>query len=416
MNEQVAKGFLRGQVHVPPSKSDAQRAVLSAALAEGTSVLTNIGTSADTQRMLSNMVKLGATVQMKGEQLVITGFSSFPGEAELNCGESGLGLRLMATVCAAKGGRFILTGEGSALQRSQRFFEAHFRQWGIAAELNDHMLPLRINGRLRGGELQADGSQSSQYISGLLMALPLLKEDSVLQVSALSSEPYVDMTLATLKTFGIWVRREHSTFYIPGNQHYRATEYTVEGDWSAAGYWLTAAALGHDIRIGGLNPSSLQADRAMLEALEKAGCRIHWEEEVLEVRPGELTAFQFDAHHCPDLFPALVTLAACCPGTTEITGADRLVNKESNRAVALQQEFAKAGVHITVEGDTMRIAGGGRLQRATVDSHNDHRIAMCLAILAKQIDGGLTIERAETVAKSYPDFWKDLRALEQDAH
>jgi len=408
-NEKVDFCVLTGTVQVPASKSDGQRALLAAGLANGISILTNVGQSKDEIAMRKSCEAIGAKLSENQAGFQVQGIEKFPSHLKLNCGESGLGLRLLASICAVHSGEFELTGEGSLLLRDQQFFAKFFQEGMPACTLEDGRLPLRMIGPLRGGNFQVDGSLSSQYISGLLMALPLLKEQSVLKVDYLTSRPYVDMTLATLRSFGIAIREtEKNCFTIAGNQIYQACNYTIEGDWSAASYWLAAAVLGHPISISGLQESSLQADRAMLEALELVGCEVHWQNEQLSVRVNALQAFEFNAQHCPDLFPALVTIAAFCPGQSVISGVRRLVNKESNRGLALQEEFGKLGVRIEIHDDEMHIFGGTPLKSAKVSSHNDHRIAMCLAIAATRIPGGLEIEGAEAVAKSYPEFWKDL--------
>ncbi len=417
MNKEIPSVVLAGRVIVPPSKSDAQRAILAAGLANGQSVLSHTGTSNDVRAMIRNIRQFGAEVYEEGESLVITGTTNFPEQLYLNCGESGLGLRLMAGVCAAHHGRYELTGEGSILRRTHSFFTESFPKWGVAAALNEGHLPLRLSGRLRGGNLEANGSASSQYVSGLLMGLPLVDEDSILKVNGLTSRPYVDMTLSTLETFGIRiVEDEKDTFCISGNQQYRATAYTIEGDWSAAAYWLTAAAIGHPVKVAGLQKESLQADKALLQALESAGCEVHWNAEELAVNATSLRAFTFDATHCPDLFPALVTLAAFCPGVSVIKGLGRLANKESDRGKALQEEFGKLGLTIELKGDEMHIYGGTPLHSGRVNSHEDHRMAMCLSIAGTRIPGGIVIEGAEAVSKSYPGFWEDLTSLAPAAH
>lgn len=397
---------------MPPSKSDGQRALLCATLAKGVSMIYNLGPSADEQGMLRLIQQLGAKVQKDGDALRISGLEEFPRNLTLNCGESGLGLRSLASVCAVHEGEFYLTGEGSILKRDQSFFTDHFPQWGGVCTLNEGKLPLQISKPIQGGELIADGSLSSQYISGLLMALPLLHKSSDLQVENLASERYVDMTLNTLKAFGIsYEKKTENSFFVSGPQKYQPCSYTIEGDWSAGSYWLAAAALGHPVEISGFRLFSSQPDELMTQAVARTGCRVIANGENLHVIPTELQAFRFDATHCPDLFPALVTLAAFCSGISVFQGVHRLANKESDRGLVLQQEFGKIGLQIDLDGDEMRVHGGAKLHSATVSSHNDHRIAMCLAIAALQIEGGLEIEGAEAVNKSYPGFWDDLSRL-----
>ncbi len=415
MNYSVTDTCLKGNVQIPASKSDGQRSVLAAALANGESILENLGSSNDELAMLRNAQEIGANVE-KGElnRINITGTSFFPSNLTLNIGESGLGLRLMIGICAVFDGRHFITGDGSILPRSQHFVEENLPQTGVCVNSNNGYLPIQLNGKINQKEIRVDGSQSSQYISGLLMGLPLLEHTTRLVVEGLTSIPYVEMTLETLQKFGIIIYHEDfRTFQILGNQLYNPTIYRVEGDWSSASYWLVASAIGHKVSVSGLDAKSKQADKKILEAFLEANCVVNWNDGKLMIDGSQRTSFRFDATHCPDLFPALVTLATFCSGTSIIVGVNRLINKESNRGIVLQAEFAKIGVHIDLIGDEMHILGGGELLSAEVSSHNDHRIAMCLAIVGTKINGGLIIGNSESVNKSYPSFWEDLEMLIQ---
>ena len=418
MHKSVSSCVLDGTVAIPSSKSDGQRAVLCAGLGTGKSIISNLGNSDDELRMLENIQQLGARVQkLSAGKFEIEGFDSLPGFVELNCGESGLGLRLTTSVLAAFDGRKQISGHGSILQREHSFFDKVLPEMGVGFSSNGGKLPFEICGKLKGGKSTVDGSQSSQFISGLLMALPLLEEDTVLAVTNLNSKPYVQMTLDTLSAFGIEVEHKNlEEFTIQGEQAYRSTEYVVESDWSSASYWLAAAAIGHEVKLTGLNLKSAQADRKMIEALETAGCIISVENGVLSLDHSGLKSFEFDATHCPDLFPALVCVAAFCDGISILHGVSRLENKESNRGLVLQKEFGKLGLRIDLDGDEMRIHGGAELNGGMVDSNNDHRIAMCLAIAGTRIDDEVNISGAEAVSKSYPGFWNDLTALMKSDH
>lgn len=413
MFKTIPETLLIGEIAIPPSKSDCQRALLAAALAQGKSVLFNYGESDDEMAMLRNIISLGAKVENSGSRgIEIEGIEAFPESAKINAGESGLGVRLITSVLAAHKGEFVIDGKGSLLNRSQHFFESYLPEFGVEVKSTDGFLPLIVNGPLIGQEVKIDGSMSSQFLSGLLMALPLSQTDSVLIVDDLKSIPYVQMTLDTLAQFGIEVVNDNfHIFRIKGRQKYRATIYNIESDWSSASYWLVAAALGHDIRISGLHFQSFQADRKLLEALDAANCFVRYEEGIISVDGNDRKAFEFDATHCPDLFPALVTLAAFCEGTTTLIGVNRLATKESNRGLALKEEFEKLGLEIEINGDVMKIFGGNQLHTNKVHSHKDHRIAMCLAIAGTKIIGGIEIEDAEAVSKSYPGFWEDLEGL-----
>lgn len=428
MKQLIRPGLISGTIAIPASKSDAQRAILCAALSEGTSCLTGIGTSDDEQAMLEAVRKLGAIVRNKkqdedefrslsGEHesgsgsISITGITNLSETVQLSAGESGLGLRLLTCVAASFDQKVVLTGRGSLLTRPMDFFDEVLPGFGAVVSTNRGKLPVEVQGPLRGTDMEVDGSLSSQFISGLLMALPRSKESSSLTVKNMKSGAYIQMTIHTLKQFGIVIEQENNLFRIPGNQQYQATDYSIESDWSSASYWLVAAAIGHSITVSGLNVRSLQADKALLQALMSAGCKVTFGENTIRVDGSGLRAFEFDATDCPDLFPALAVLAAKCTGVTRIKGVHRLRHKESDRGAALQCEFGKMGLKIDLEEDTMSIHGTGKLTGAEVDSHQDHRIAMCLGIAGTFANGDTILTNAGSVSKSYPDFWKHLGTL-----
>ncbi len=418
MRQVIHPGLLSGNITIPASKSDSQRAILCAALAVGTSRLSGIGKSDDEIAMLRAVEQMGAVIQNENENenergnvVLITGIKKLPEGLTLSAGESGLGLRLLTCVSASFDQKVMLTGRGSLLLRPMNFFDTVLPRFGCTVSTNEGFLPIEIQGPLTGTTTQVDGSMSSQFISGLLMALPRSKEPSSLEVIDMKSGPYIQMTLHTLSQFGIVIGNETNRFRIPGNQHYLATDYSVEADWSSASYWLVAAALGHPVSVSGLNMRSLQADKALLRALMNAGCRVLFDENEIRVDGSALRSFEFDATDCPDLFPALVVLAAKCNGISEIKGVHRLVHKESDRGKALRTEFGKMGLKIDLENDRMLIHGTGKLQGAEVDSHHDHRIAMCLGIAGSIANGVTILTNADSVSKSYPGFWECFKSL-----
>lgn len=418
MIKQVQNKPCQGTIVVPPSKSDSQRALLAAALDKGETVLVGVGESADETAMMLTIEQLGAVVVREGEnRCIVHGIQQFPEAATLNAGESGLGVRLITSMCAAHKGCFHINGEGSLLERPQGFFEDHLTQLGVKVRSSGARLPLEVCGPMHGGKLEIDGSVSSQFLSGLLMALPLIQSDTELVVNNLKSIPYVRMTLDTLARFGVSITQTNfERFLIPGNQKYQCEAYRIESDWSSASYWLVAAALGQNITIHGLAMESYQADKVLLDALVGANCVVSQDEHGIRIDGNYRTAFSFDATHCPDLFPALTTLAAFCDGDSYIYGLHRLKSKESDRGLALEMEFEKLGLGITreEENDVLIVHGGVLLTSAKVDAHNDHRIAMCLGIAGLFIDGGVEVSGAEAVAKSYPQFWEDLERLQSE--
>jgi len=289
--------------------------------------------------------------------------------------------------------------------------EEPLRALGVHCRTNHGMLPVSLHGPLRPGRIEIDGSISSQFLSGLLMALPLLDGDSEITVRNLKSKPYIDLTLAILADFGIAIpSTDYKTFRIPGCQSYRPGRYRVEGDWSGAAFLLVAGAVAGRITVSNLNLHSTQGDRVILQALESAGARIEIESEHITVSRHRLEGFEFNAEECPDLFPPLAVLACACHGLSRIEGVERLIHKESNRAVALQTELTRLGASIAIEGNRMLIRGGG-LDGGELDSHNDHRIAMAGAIAALFSRQGVTIRHPECVAKSYPGFFTDLATI-----
>lgn len=409
MIQQVQPGKYTQTIQIPASKSDGQRTLLAAALAKGTTSIYQLGKSKDELAMLHCIEQLGAKTTWKDHVLEVEGINDFPSSISLNCGESGLASRLLIAVCAMHPGDFSISGEGSLLKRSMDFYADLFSEQTLRYTFsNKNTLPLQVQGAIQPNEIHVDGSQSSQYISGLLMGLPLLKGDSVLVVENSVSTPYIQMTLNTLETFGIYIKQEGNSYYIQGNQTYQATHYTVEGDWSSASYWLVAGALGQDITIKGLSFESLQADIAILDAFDKANCIVENSDNGIHILGTQRKAFEFDATNCPDLFPALATFASLIPGVSRIKGVHRLQNKESDRGKVLQNEFKKLGVRIELEDDTMVIYGQESIQGGTINAHNDHRIAMCFGVLGMFTETPMFIEGAEAVAKSYPNFWEEI--------
>ena len=404
------------RIQIPSSKSDGQRALLAAALCEEKSLIYNLGNSDDERNMLEVIQQLGAIVTFKASSncYEIMPSKSFPSKATLNVGESGLAFRLITSVCAAVGGEFLIEGKGTLNNRSMQFFQDYFNSETLKVELSDGgKPPVRLFGKLS-GEFEVDGSESSQYISGMLMAIPLLKKERVLIVNNLVSKPYVEMTISTLTSFGVAIDTINKSYYFDKALGYKATNYTVEGDWSSASYWLVASAIGAKVAVKGLSLISKQADRLILEAFKNANCYVNVDSDSIIIDGTNKTSFSFDANECPDLFPALVVLAAFCDGISEINGVLRLKNKESNRGKVLQAECAKIGVQIEIENDIMRIHGGENINGGVIHSNFDHRIAMAFGILQLFTLEKISIEHPEVVSKSYPQFWEHLSLLKNN--
>ncbi len=410
MQKSIICSEINGVVTAPSSKSIVQRCIAAALLAEGTSFFHNVTLCADDQAALRVAETLGASCEVNGNEMQITG-GHFPRGSILDCGESGLALRMFAAIAARYDIEIVLTGGNSLLRRPIDMIISPLRTLGANCQTSSRRLPLIIKGPLHGGAVTIDGSVSSQFLTGLLIVLPTLKPDSVVNVENLKSRPYIDLTLQILKKFGInTVNHGFRQFYIHGNQRYLPVDYTIEGDWSGAAFLLVAGALQGEVTVTGLNLTSAQADRKILEALRICGAKIELLSNAIKVSQAPLHAFEFDATDCPDLFPPLVVLATGCCGTSRISGVERLFFKESNRAAALCQEFQRLGIEIAIAGNQMYITGG-TIQGGRVRAHNDHRIAMALAIAGLRSSQPVIIEGSECIVKSYPSFFEDLKQI-----
>ncbi len=404
----IGASYVKGQINAPPSKSMTQRAIAAASLADGRSTILNPSYCNDSMAAMKIAAGLGASLNAEGDVIRIQGFRRIK-EKVLNCGESGLAVRMFTPIASLYPDEIIMTGSGSLVRRPMFIIGDALSQLGVKCISNDGYLPLSVQGPLRSGRCAIDGSLSSQVLTGLLMALPLAPGTSKVRVSNLKSKPYIDMTTQVLGEFGIEIiNNNYSEFIIEGGQKYNAREYEVEGDWSGGAFLLAAGAINGNVVVTGLRKDSLQSDKAIIEALTKAGAGMTVNDRSIAISKSSLKPFEFDATESPDLFPPLTALAAYCHGTTEIKGAARLIHKESNRADALISEFGKMNIGIELKGDSLFIRGGD-IRGATIDSHNDHRIAMAAAIAALGSSGGIRIKGSECVAKSYPDFFKDMR-------
>jgi 3-phosphoshikimate 1-carboxyvinyltransferase len=417
MQVTVYPSSIKGIINAPASKSMTQRAVAAAALARGTSVIRRASDSDDARAALGIATTLGATVERDKDAITITGNFSAARDAVIQCEESGLCMRMFAPIAALLSEPVTITGKGSLLNRPTNMIAEALQQLNARCTANNHSdsLPVTVQGPLKGANITIDGYQTSQLLTGLIMALPLVQDNSEITVKNLSSKSYVDMTIQLLKQFGVVVRKESDSYYkIRGRQHYTPQTYVVEGDWSSAAFLLVAAALKGEVTVQNLFGNSKQPDSAILKVLTLAGADIMVNEQSVRVArvAVPLKAFQFDATDSPDLFPPLVVLAAYCRGVSVIYGINRLTIKESNRAVTLQEEFTKLGVKIELVDDAMRVHGGAMVRGGVeLSSHHDHRIAMALATAALAAEMPVTINDTECVSKSYPDFFSDLKRL-----
>jgi len=404
MNKLVEHSEYNADFTIPSSKSYMQRAVALAILADGKTVLHNPDFSNDSLAIIEIARKLGCSVLNSTDRVEIKTFNTIT-ETNLSVGEAGLGLRLFTPVCCLFGTNITIGGYGTLLKRPMLMMEKPLADLGAKVKTTNGYIPITISGKLTGGETEIDGSESSQFLTGLLTALPLAEKDSIIRVKNLKSTPYVDMTLDIIKRFGGEITNyNYQTFGIKGGQKYHGINYTVEGDWSSASGHLIAGATAGSATIYGLNPASLQADKAIINVLMNCGAHIEIDTEKVVVKKRELKAFRFDATDSPDLFPVLASLAAQCNGVSIIKGVTRLAHKESNRALAIQEEFGKLGINIQLDSDNMLITGG-KIIGGRVSSHKDHRMAMALAIAGLNAVNPVQIDDADAVSKSYPNFW-----------
>lgn len=413
----VKPSQIKGMVDAPGSKSMLQRAIAISLLCSGRTVIYNPTYCDDVKYAVRIARLLGAKILCKKNKISITPPLHRDGtkELKLNCGEAGLCLRLFTPVAAlfSEQNQILLTGKGTLLRRPVDMMKNTLTQLGVAFSSNKGLLPVSVQGTLQGGKADVDGSVSSQFLTGLLIALPCAADDSILLVHDLKSRPYIDMTISLMKHFGVSVKRSSGDkFHIKGQQQYAPAVYHAEGDWSGAAFLLVAGAIAGEIAVGNLYYSSTQGDMEILTALKKAGADVSVDKEkrITRTRKKRLNAFEFDASDCPDLFPPLAALASACRGTSIITGVERLKFKESDRAQTIADQFTKMGISINICGNAMEIKGG-KVKGALVDSCNDHRIAMACAVAALAGDGEVKIENEEAVNKSYPEFFHDLASV-----
>ena len=411
MDTSVPRGQIAGVATPPCSKSYAQRALAAALLAEGESVLRNLDFCDDTLSAIRTIETLGAEVERVDDRTVRVRGGLAPKSNTLNVGESGLATRMFTPIASLCNTPITIQGEGTLLYRPMNMMIEPLRNLGVEVRDGGGRLPIEVCGPVSGGEIEVDGSVSSQFLTGLLMALPLAEEDTTIAVENAVSKPYLDMTIDMASKFGVNIQHnDYKEFYVEGGQKYEPADLVIEGDWSAAAMLLVAGAIAGEVKLTNVSLLSKQADVAVCDALVRAGALVESEPNSITVSHRDLVAFEFDATQCPDLFPALAALAAAAEGESVIYGTHRLEHKESNRAETIAREYSKLGIEVRLEGDAMYIKGG-EIHSAKCESHHDHRIAMSLAVSALRSDGEITIQDAECVAKSYPDFFAVLESL-----
>ena len=415
---------LQGTVQVPSSKSMGHREIICAGLAAGTSIVDNISMSKDIEATMRVLRAMNVSVDeipsmIAGRHaLQITGTGHPIASADtVDCGESGSTLRFFIPLGANLGCPLTFTGHGKLVSRPLKAYYDILDKQFVQYFNDNGNLPLTVNGHLLPGKYELPGDVSSQFVSGLLFALPLLKGDSeIIVTSPLESASYVDMTLHCLAKYGIKVENvdgAHRHYLVAGNQHFKAQDSKVEGDWSQAAFWTVAGSLGESVTAGGVDFSSLQGDKAVVELMQRMGAAVSTAAGSVTVTHGTTKATVIDAANCPDIIPVLTVLATVSEGTTQIINAGRLRIKECDRLAAMTSELNKMGAKITEEAEGLIIEGQpeGLKGGVEVDAWNDHRIAMSLAVAAQACAEPIILTGAGSVSKSYPDFWKDYESV-----
>lgn len=413
-NVLINPGRLAGTVTIPPSKSMCHRAVICAGLSRGTSNIGNVIFSQDIEATLNAMDSLGVDISRGQNTINIKGNGSLEIKNDvINCNESGSTLRFLIPIAAVTGKKVEFTGQGRLIDRPLAQYYEIFEEQNIKYANENGKLPLKIEGRLSPGEYRIKGNVSSQFISGLLFALPLLEGDSkIIITTPLESKPYVELTIQMLKYFSINIENnEYKEIIIKGNQKYIAADYSVEGDFSQAAFWLAAGTLGADVACMGLNINSLQGDKVIMNIIEQMGGKILIENDRVQALPSQTNGRVIDVSQCPDIVPVLAVLAALSNGTTEIINAGRLRIKESDRLRAISCELNKIGADVEERPEGLIIKGKKNLRGGLVSSWNDHRIAMALAVASVKCTEPVIIKDADCVKKSYPGFWEDFQRL-----
>lgn len=389
---QIKPSELNGKIIIPPSKSAAHRALICSFLAGG-----------------GNVSPIIESNDMKATVGVLKSLKN--GEKMLDCIESGSTMRFMIPVAAALERDVTFIGQGSLLSRTIGEYLELLPKHGVSVESNG-FLPLKISGCLENGSFEVNGDVSSQYITGLLLALATLEGDSaVILKTPLQSKPYVNMTVKVMADYGVKVAETDFGYLIHGGQKFKKLDYIVEGDWSHAAFFLVAGAIGGDVTVSGLDMNTTQGDKAIIDVLEKFGAKVETGENSVCVKEGRLHGADIDAGNIPDLVPIIAVLAAFSEGKTVISGAERLRFKESDRIKSVVDNLKLMGADVSETADGMIIYGGKELKAAELKGYNDHRIVMSFSVAALFLDGITTIDDAYSINKSYPEFFDDYNSI-----
>lgn len=405
---------LNGNISIPSSKSLSHRAIISASLSLGESNIDNLIFSDDIYATLEGMEKLGSQIEkISPRSLKIKGQNSVEVNPIIDCKESGSTLRFLIPISLLWDNMTTFTGRGKLTSRPLDEYYKIFDKQDIKYTNNNGELPLSLQGSIRPGSFEIEGNISSQFITGLMFTLPLLRGDSKIIIKdELESKGYVDLTIDILSKFGIEIiNKDYKEFIINGNQEYKNIDYNVEGDFSQAAFWIVAGILGEKINSNNLNINSLQGDKVVINLVKKMGGNIEINHDFIKTTESKTKGIIIDASQCPDIIPIMTVLAALSEGQSKIINASRLRIKESDRLKAISTELNKLGADVIEVGDSLIINGKAGLKGGIVDSWNDHRIAMALAIASIKATDEVTITNSDAVNKSYPHFWEDFKGV-----
>ncbi|MFZ2200329.1 MAG: 3-phosphoshikimate 1-carboxyvinyltransferase [Leptotrichiaceae bacterium] len=424
MKVKIKPKKLGGTIPIPPSKSYSHRAIIAAALATSNkdkevSRIDNLKYSVDITTTTEIMENWGANIEIGEDFEIIKGNSGIvnPKDEYTQCNESGSTIRFLIPIGLSNNNKIVFDGKGKLVERPLDSYYKIFDEQGIKYSNNNGWLPLNVDGQLKPGKYEIEGNISSQYITGLLYALPLLNGDSELRINkTLESKGYIDLTLEILEMSGIKVvNNNYKSFFIKGNQKYNPFDYVIEGDYSQVAFWIVAGLLGSEIKCLHVKKDSLQGDREIIEIVQRMGANVEIFDDYIIVKPSQTYGTVIDISQCPDIGPILTVLAALSKGETKIINAERLRIKESDRITSIKTELNKLGANVEEVGDSLVINGVERLTgSAELSAWNDHRIAMSLAIASIKCDGEIVIDEAESVKKSYPHFWEDFKKMGGD--